>query len=104
RPDALAGGADGVHHAVDVARRAGVLVDAVRRHLVGLLRRVDADAVAGGAAEEAVDGDAPQLAGDVPQRHVDAGDGVDHERAAADVAVGPVELLPQVLYPRRVLP
>src|SRR5439155_641295 len=72
-------------------------------HLHRIRRVVDADAVAARAAEQAVDRHAPQLAGYVPQRLVDAGEGVGHERPAANVAVGAVDLLPQVLDPRRVL-
>jgi hypothetical protein len=59
-----------------------------------------------GAAEQPVDRDAVQPARDVPQGHVEAGDGVDQERPAADVAVGAVgavQLLPEELNPRRVL-
>src|SRR5262249_30684466 len=46
--------------------------------------------------EQAVDRHAPEFAGDVPQRHVDAAEGVGHERPAAHVAVRTVDLLPQV--------
>ena len=45
----------------------------------------------------------PELAGDVPQRHVDPGQRVTHERPTANVTMSPIELLPQMLDPRRVL-
>ena len=64
---------------------------------------IDADAVARRPAEQPIDRHAPQLAGDVPQGHVDRRDRVDHERPAAHVAVGAKELLPEMLDPRRVL-
>src|SRR5262249_7392525 len=78
-------------------------VDAAGRDLLGLLGVVDADAVAGRAAQQAIDGRVPQFAGDVPQGHVDAGQGVDHERATANVAVGAEDLLPEMFRTRGVL-
>ncbi len=72
--------------------------------LTALAGRIDANLVARRAAEQPIDGHAPQLAGDVPQRHVDAGNRVHHEGAAALVALRAVERLPQVLDPRRILP
>ena len=71
--------------------------------LVGLRRGIDADLVARRPAEQAIDRHAPELAGDVPQGHVDGRDDVRHERPAAHVAVRAIELLPQVLDARRVL-
>jgi hypothetical protein len=64
---------------------------------------IDANAIAARPAQEAIDGHAPELAGDVPQGHVDGGQRVHHERAAADVAMGAVDFLPDVLDARRVL-
>ena len=58
---------------------------------------VHADLVAQRPAEQAVDRHAPEFARDVPQSHVDGRDDVDHDRAAAHVAVGSVQLLPEVL-------
>ena len=71
--------------------------------LLRLGRMVDANTLAARAAKQSIDRHAIQLAGDVPQRHVDAGQRVDHERAAAHVAMRPEQLLPQMLDPRRVL-
>ncbi|MBI1918276.1 MAG: hypothetical protein HYS12_26590, partial [Planctomycetes bacterium] len=51
-PDSLARRLDGVDHATDVGRVAGVVVDAVWRDLVRLVRWVDADLVARRPAEE----------------------------------------------------
>ena len=71
--------------------------------LTALRRVIDADAVAAGPAQQPIDRHVPQLAGDVPQGHVDAGERVDHERPAAHVAMGPVDLLPEIFDARRVL-
>ena len=43
-----------------------------------------------------------ELAGDVPEGHIDGGDGVYHEAAVAQVAVGAEHALPQVLDAGRV--
>src|SRR5262249_55087063 len=101
--DLVARRLDGLYHAVDVGGIAGMLVDAVRRHFLGLGRVIDADAIAARAAEQAIDRHAPQLAGDVPAGHVEAREGVHHEGAAAYVTMRPVDLLPQVFDARRVL-
>ena len=88
---------------LDVVRVAGERMRPAGAGLVRLRRGVHADLVAARPAEQAVDGHAPELAGDVPQGHVDAGDDVRHERPAADVAVRAVELLPEVFDARGVL-
>ncbi len=64
---------------------------------------IDADLVAARPAQKPMHRHAPELAGQVPQGHVDAGDGVYQERPAAHVAMAAVQLLPQVLDARRVL-
>jgi hypothetical protein len=64
---------------------------------------IDADAVAARTAEQPVDRLTPQLADQVPQGDVDTCERVNHEWAAADVAVRPIDLLPDVLDARRVL-
>jgi len=102
-PDFLAGRLDRRHHPVDVGRRSRVLVDSVRRHLLGLRCVIDADSIARWAAKQPVHGRVPQLARDVPQGNVDRRHRMDHDRAAADVAMGPEHLLPEVLDARRVL-
>ena len=72
--------------------------------LVRLGRRDTCESCRGiGPPSEPVDRHAVQLAGDVPQGHVDGRDGVGHERPAAHVAVRAVQLLPEVLDARRVL-
>ena len=71
--------------------------------LVGLGRGIHADFVADVAAQQVIDRHAPELAGDVPQGHVDGRDRVGHVRAAALVAVRAVHPLPEVLDPRGIL-
>src|SRR5207302_7749718 len=51
---------------------------------------------------QAIDGHAPELASNIPQRHVDRGQRVDHERPAAHVAVRTEDLLPEMLDARGV--
>lgn len=63
---------------------------------------VDGDPVAGGAAEELVDGESGDLALDAPQGHVDRGDGGHGDRTAPPVGAL-VEVLPNPLDRRRVL-
>ncbi len=101
--DFFAGRLDGADDAVDVGRVAGVLEDAGRRQLDGLGRVIDADALTAGAAQKPVNGNAPQLAGDVPQGLIDARDGVDHDGAGPHVPVRAEQLLPQVFDARGVL-
>src|SRR5262249_6176665 len=93
---------DRIDHATDIGRVPGVIVDTMRRHLVSLVRRVNANAVAARATEQPVNGYAPEFSSQVPQGHVDAGDGMDHERTAAHVPMGTVQFLPEVFDPRRV--
>ena len=74
RPDLLARGLDGRDDPLDVRGRAAVFVGAAGRQLLRLRRVVDANPVAGRAAEQPVNRRVPQLAGEVPQRDVDARD------------------------------
>jgi hypothetical protein len=64
--------------------------------------RVDPDPVAGGAAEQLVDGCVEVLAGDVPQRLVHAGERGHEDRAAPEEGRA-VDVLPVVLDAERVL-
>ena len=59
-------------------------------------------AVAHAAAEQLVDRYTERLALDVPQCLVDPGDGT-HQDRAATIETAPVERLPQIVDPRRVL-
>ena len=65
-------------------------------------RAVDAHAVAGGSAQQPVDGHAEALAGDVPQGLVDPGEDRRLDRAAA-VEGAPVDGLPVMGHGARVL-
>src|SRR4051812_33100159 len=73
-----------------------MFVDAMRRNLLRLLGRVDANAIAAWTAQQPIDGYAPQFAGNVPQGHVNRRQRVDQERPAADVAMGSKQLLPEI--------
>ena len=90
----------------DLERREAELLGV--QHLVDLRARqvgpgVGADPIAQRTAEHAVHGQPGGLAGDVPQRHVDAADrGVEDRPAAKERAA--IHLLPQVLDAGGVLP
>jgi hypothetical protein len=62
---------------------------------------VDHRAVAAGAAEELVDGQPGRLPLEIPQRHVDGGDGRHRDRPAPPIGAA-VEELPDVLDPVRI--
>ena len=66
-------------------------------------RRVRADAVPHGRAEQLVDGLAERLALDVPERDVETADRVDRDPAATEVDEAAVHLVPQALDIGRIL-
>ena len=77
-------------------------------HLLGQVRPraggVEFQLVAHRAAEQVMDRLAAQLAEQVPQREVDAGDGVHHQPLAAVILGGEVHLVPDLLDVGRVAP
>ena len=89
--------ADAVEDPLHPVRGIAVGADAPGADLDRLGAGVHPHLVAAGSAEEPVHGHAVELAGDVPEGHVDGGDGVHHEAAAAQVSVGAEQPLPQVL-------
>ena len=62
---------------------------------------VDEDTLAALAAEQVVDGRVERFALDVPQRHVDGGDGGHRDRAAPPVGSA-IEILPDVFDLERI--
>ena len=97
RPHVFPRAGNRLHHAVNVDRCAGVLVDTVRRHLLSFRRVIDANAVACRTTQKSVHRHVPQLAGKVPQRDVDRGDRMHHQGTAAHIAMRSIQLLPDVL-------
>ena len=79
-----------------------MIVRAPRADLDRLGARVHPHLVAAGAAQQAIHRHLIELAGNVPQRHVNGRNHVQHQPAAAQVAMGAEQPLPVMLDPRRV--